>query len=41
VGSSAHDRQAGSVAATMNCVTSSVPAPALMQSLFLMQIGNV
>ena len=27
VGSSAHDRQAGSVAATMNCATSSVPAP--------------
>ena len=30
VGSSAHDRLTGSVEATMNCVTSSVPAPALI-----------
>jgi hypothetical protein len=30
VGSSAHDRQANSVEATMNCATSSVAAPALI-----------
>ena len=30
VGSSAHDRLTGSVAATMNCATSSVPAPVLI-----------
>ena len=30
VGSSAHDQRAGSVEATTNCVTSSVPAPALI-----------
>ena len=33
VGSSAHDRLTGSVEATTNCVTSSVPAPALINKL--------
>ena len=33
VGSSAHDRLTGSVEATTNCVTSSVPAHALINKL--------
>jgi hypothetical protein len=40
VGSSAHDRLTGSVEATMNCVTSSVPVPTLINKLPPMPEGS-